>query len=254
MRFTSLAHIHNAARRRRLSPVSADRHCASAAAAVAGRGGWIGKGARETGGRNLWGLFFVAGDSDAGIKINDRFNTSADLQTSKDTSHYWLHLKRTPSTSLHNSLSSAVRLQKSHRIPPNPPPPSHFFLDPQAPCLSNIMQDRYGRNIRDYKYVYQKHAELNFLLWPCLLRCDFYKFLVIGAAVAEWFHCLPPIKVKRVKSFGRATPGFSQVGIPPDDSAGRRVFSGIFRFPVLAFRRCSIITSLHTHRLSRPHW
>ncbi|KAJ8868662.1 hypothetical protein PR048_030201 [Dryococelus australis] len=40
---------------------------------------------------------------------------------------------------------------------------------------------------------------------------------------------------------GRVTPGFSQVKIIPDDTVGRRVFSGI-----------SILTSLHPRRLSRP--
>ncbi|KAJ8883039.1 hypothetical protein PR048_014878 [Dryococelus australis] len=39
----------------------------------------------------------------------------------------------------------------------------------------------------------------------------------------------------------RATPGFSQVGIVPDDAAGRRVFSEISRFP-----RPSITAMLHS--------
>ncbi|KAJ8888436.1 hypothetical protein PR048_007926 [Dryococelus australis] len=37
---------------------------------------------------------------------------------------------------------------------------------------------------------------------------------------------------------------FSQVGIVPDDAAGRRVSSLIFRFPALTFRHCSILTSI----------
>ncbi|KAJ8879201.1 hypothetical protein PR048_019807 [Dryococelus australis] len=41
------------------------------------------------------------------------------------------------------------------------------------------------------------------------------------------------------------TPKFSHVGIVSDDAAGRMVFSGIFLFPALEFRRCSIITSFH---------
>ncbi|KAJ8872177.1 hypothetical protein PR048_025779 [Dryococelus australis] len=41
---------------------------------------------------------------------------------------------------------------------------------------------------------------------------------------------------------GRADPGFSHVGIAPDDAAGRRVFSGISRL----LRPC-ILTLLHTH-------
>ncbi|KAJ8889073.1 hypothetical protein PR048_008567, partial [Dryococelus australis] len=38
--------------------------------------------------------------------------------------------------------------------------------------------------------------------------------------------------------------GFSHVGIAPDDAVGRRVFSGISRFPTLLFRCCSILTSI----------
>ncbi|KAJ8890491.1 hypothetical protein PR048_010000 [Dryococelus australis] len=44
---------------------------------------------------------------------------------------------------------------------------------------------------------------------------------------------------------GRVTPGFSQVGIVPDNAAGRRVYSGICRF----FLPC-ILELLHTHLVS----
>ncbi|KAJ8878819.1 hypothetical protein PR048_019405 [Dryococelus australis] len=40
------------------------------------------------------------------------------------------------------------------------------------------------------------------------------------------------------------TPGFSHVGIVLDRATYRRVFSGISRFPVLSFLRCSVITSI----------
>ncbi|KAJ8884003.1 hypothetical protein PR048_015859 [Dryococelus australis] len=50
---------------------------------------------------------------------------------------------------------------------------------------------------------------------------------------------------------GGVAPGFLHVGIVPDDIAGRRVFSGISRFPILSFQHCSILTSL-PNRLSRP--
>ncbi|KAJ8883244.1 hypothetical protein PR048_015084 [Dryococelus australis] len=46
---------------------------------------------------------------------------------------------------------------------------------------------------------------------------------------------------------GQATPGISQVGIVPDDAAGRRVFSAISRLP------CTCIpTLLHSHLISPP--
>ncbi|KAJ8874823.1 hypothetical protein PR048_022712 [Dryococelus australis] len=44
---------------------------------------------------------------------------------------------------------------------------------------------------------------------------------------------------------GRVTPGFWQVGIVPDDASGRRVFSGISRFP-----RPFIPAMLHSHLTS----
>ncbi|KAJ8870044.1 hypothetical protein PR048_029055 [Dryococelus australis] len=48
-------------------------------------------------------------------------------------------------------------------------------------------------------------------------------------------------------------PGFSRVGIVPDDAAGRRVSSEMSRFcPPPSFRSCSTLTSLHPNRLSRP--
>ncbi|KAJ8876772.1 hypothetical protein PR048_021219 [Dryococelus australis] len=43
--------------------------------------------------------------------------------------------------------------------------------------------------------------------------------------------CSAPTKAGRVSMRGRATPGSLQVGIMPDDATGRRVFSGISRFP-----------------------
>ncbi|KAJ8897055.1 hypothetical protein PR048_002401 [Dryococelus australis] len=60
----------------------------------------------------------------------------------------------------------------------------------------------------------------------------------------------PPTLANRVR-FPR---GFSHVGIMADDTAGRQWpgFFGNLRFLVLAFRRCFILASLHSHRLSRP--
>ncbi|KAJ8888170.1 hypothetical protein PR048_007657 [Dryococelus australis] len=55
-------------------------------------------------------------------------------------------------------------------------------------------------------------------------------------------------RVNRARIVVWVTPGFSHVGIVPSDAAGRRVFSGISRFYVRAFRRFSIFASLHLHR------
>ncbi|KAJ8897691.1 hypothetical protein PR048_003041 [Dryococelus australis] len=58
-------------------------------------------------------------------------------------------------------------------------------------------------------------------------------------------------KANRVRFPGELTPGFSHVEFVPDDAAGRRIFSGSPVSPAPAFRRYSILTSLHPHRLSR---
>ncbi|KAJ8869414.1 hypothetical protein PR048_028404 [Dryococelus australis] len=59
--------------------------------------------------------------------------------------------------------------------------------------------------------------------------------------------CSPPTKVQDSIP-GRVTPGFSYVGFVPDDAAGRRIFSGISRFP-----RSSILVLLQPH-FNSPHW
>ncbi|KAJ8868071.1 hypothetical protein PR048_031880 [Dryococelus australis] len=70
---------------------------------------------------------------------------------------------------------------------------------------------------------------------------------IVAASVAEQFDCSPPTKAKWVQARGLVTPGFSQVGIVPCDTAGRRVFSGISRFT----RPC-ISALLHSHLISPP--
>ncbi|KAJ8882832.1 hypothetical protein PR048_014646, partial [Dryococelus australis] len=50
----------------------------------------------------------------------------------------------------------------------------------------------------------------------------------------------------------RVTFGFSQMGIVLNDAADRRDFSGISISPTLQFRRFYILTSFHSHRLSKP--
>ncbi|KAJ8870421.1 hypothetical protein PR048_029443 [Dryococelus australis] len=77
---------------------------------------------------------------------------------------------------------------------------------------------------------------------PCI-RCVTQNFAEAGATVAERLDCSPP------SIPGRATPGFSRVGIVPDDAAGRRVFSGISRFS-----RPFNPALLYTHRISRPRF
>ncbi|KAJ8881002.1 hypothetical protein PR048_017475 [Dryococelus australis] len=51
---------------------------------------------------------------------------------------------------------------------------------------------------------------------------------------------------------GWVDPGFSNVGLMPDDAADWRVFSGSPISPALSFQLCSILSSLHHHRISSP--
>ncbi|KAJ8870915.1 hypothetical protein PR048_027216 [Dryococelus australis] len=52
-----------------------------------------------------------------------------------------------------------------------------------------------------------------------------------GPGVAERLDCSPPTKVNRAQSSAGFSPGFSQLGIVPDDAAGRQVFLGDLPFP-----------------------
>ncbi|KAJ8888696.1 hypothetical protein PR048_008188 [Dryococelus australis] len=65
--------------------------------------------------------------------------------------------------------------------------------------------------------------------------------------------CSPPTKANRVQSLSGSLPEFhmweSCWTMPP---ASKFFFSGFPVSPALSFRRCTILTSLHPHRLSRP--
>ncbi|KAJ8891801.1 hypothetical protein PR048_004355 [Dryococelus australis] len=69
---------------------------------------------------------------------------------------------------------------------------------------------------------------------------------VVGATVAERFAHSPPTKANRAQT-PSGSLDFSQVGFVPDDAVGRRVFSGISRFP-----RVFISVPLHIH-FNQPH-
>ncbi|KAJ8895483.1 hypothetical protein PR048_000816 [Dryococelus australis] len=66
---------------------------------------------------------------------------------------------------------------------------------------------------------------------------------VEGVTVAERLARSPLTKANRVQS-PAGSPGFSQVGIVPDDAVGRRVLSGISCSPPPQFRHLSIFTSI----------
>ncbi|KAJ8880030.1 hypothetical protein PR048_020652 [Dryococelus australis] len=75
---------------------------------------------------------------------------------------------------------------------------------------------------------FRKHAEQNVVV---RVLTNVAREAVHEAAVAERLDCSPPIKANWVQSTTRVTPGFSKVGIVPDNVAGRWVFSGVSSFP-----------------------
>ncbi|KAJ8872829.1 hypothetical protein PR048_026445 [Dryococelus australis] len=77
----------------------------------------------------------------------------------------------------------------------------------------------------------------------CQLHRRIALIILLGATVAEQFACSPLTKAIRVQS-PPGYSGFSQMGIVPDDAVGRRVFSGISRFPAPSLRCCSILISI----------
>ncbi|KAJ8867415.1 hypothetical protein PR048_031216 [Dryococelus australis] len=79
-----------------------------------------------------------------------------------------------------------------------------------------------------------------------IMYSRFAFFEPVGAAATMWLDYSPPHLGKPGSISSRVAPGFSQVGIVPDDAADRPVFSGISRFP----RPC-VPAPLHT-RLASP--
>ncbi|KAJ8878435.1 hypothetical protein PR048_019013 [Dryococelus australis] len=75
-----------------------------------------------------------------------------------------------------------------------------------------------------------------------------------GAAVVWWSDDSSPTKAKPGFDSRGSRSRIFALGIVPDDDAGRRVLSGSSVSPALSFRRCSILTSLHSHWLLRPRY
>ncbi|KAJ8869364.1 hypothetical protein PR048_030939 [Dryococelus australis] len=92
---------------------------------------------------------------------------------------------------------------------------------------------------------------------PLGLSSGFYSsnmFNDFGAAVSERLACSTPTKANRIQSPAGSLPEFRMwkscrtMPLVGGFSRGSPVF------PELAFRPCSILTSFHLHRLSRPQW
>ncbi|KAJ8872459.1 hypothetical protein PR048_026064 [Dryococelus australis] len=80
-----------------------------------------------------------------------------------------------------------------------------------------------------------------------------WKYRCLKAIHDKWLDYSPPSKAKPGSIPGGVAPGFSHLGIVPGNAAGREGFLGVLQFPLaLSFRRCSLLTSLHPHRFSRP--
>ncbi|KAJ8894732.1 hypothetical protein PR048_000039 [Dryococelus australis] len=71
-----------------------------------------------------------------------------------------------------------------------------------------------------------------------------------GAAVAERLACSPPIRANRVQSLAVSLPDFRNRESYPTIPLVGGFSRGSAVSPTLSFRRCSILTSLHPHRLS----
>ncbi|KAJ8869015.1 hypothetical protein PR048_030561 [Dryococelus australis] len=85
--------------------------------------------------------------------------------------------------------------------------------------------------------------------WSAELGCEFScqllsDVILIGGRGGVFVTPLASHQVAPGSIPGVAAPGFSHVGILPDDAAGRRIFSGISLPPTPASRRCSMLTLL----------
>ncbi|KAJ8877942.1 hypothetical protein PR048_022402, partial [Dryococelus australis] len=87
---------------------------------------------------------------------------------------------------------------------------------------------------------------------PLICRTTLLIHYKLGAAVAERLACSPAAKANRVQSLAGSLPDFRKrescrtIPLVGGFSRGSPVS------PALSFRRCSVLTSLHPHRLSRP--
>ncbi|KAJ8898010.1 hypothetical protein PR048_003370 [Dryococelus australis] len=106
------------------------------------------------------------------------------------------------------------------------------FLGKTCPHQSRIFRLLRLKPLPEYPTIRYGSSERALLAICHILQAFF------GTTVAERLARSPPTKANRVQSPGRVT-GFSQVGIMPDDTVGRRVFSGISRFP------CPLIPSVY---------
>ncbi|KAJ8885406.1 hypothetical protein PR048_011603 [Dryococelus australis] len=115
----------------------------------------------------------------------------------------WLRILRTPAASASKMASPASNMAQCRS-----PISSRRLISPDSNPTN-----------KEYSITYNTQSDPRSApQWPMSDR---------GVAVAERLACSPSTKA----NLGRVTSGFSQVGIVPDDAAGRRAFSGISCFP-----------------------
>ncbi|KAJ8890869.1 hypothetical protein PR048_010378 [Dryococelus australis] len=161
-----------------------------------------------------------------GMRTGARFHKEADERSG-------LHLRA--------SLQTNPRSLERHRGAPDISFLKHMCMK----CHSRISEDCDFRASGYYVSFPAGHGASDGLASRARLN--------VGAAFAERLPCSPAAVAIRVQSQAGSPPGFSRVGIVPDDAVGRRVFSGISRF------LCPFIPALlHTHldhsRLSRARF
>ncbi|KAJ8872746.1 hypothetical protein PR048_026362 [Dryococelus australis] len=162
-------------------------------------------------------------------------------------------------------------MEHSHHSPESGPCDSRLFNSLKSRIGGSSFREdaKIGDPIRDWlerqdtDYCRETHLYRPFTYFPCSSLHSAAHWLQQCARMLQSPGCdqatntrlLPGGHGERVVSLlashrgepgsipGRATPGFSQVRIVPDDAVGQRVFSGISRFRVPSFRRRSIPSS-----------
>ncbi|KAJ8874099.1 hypothetical protein PR048_024940 [Dryococelus australis] len=160
------------------------------------------------------------------------------------------------------SVLTSITLINSQYLAPKPPKSIHsplgLYYDLHAKQVEKYCTVTI-HSLFDWAYQNQVTPTLNFRDWladtpqTSTTSGDHVRRMYGGAAVAEWLACSPPTMANRVQS----PAGLLRI-FATGECAGwtMQLVGGFSRgspvSPILAFRRNFILSSFHTHRLSRP--